>query len=144
MLKLFVIIAVLLGGNHAKAQETLPLNPAVTEETLASTICLPGWTATVRPPASYTNHIKKQRMHELELPLELIADFQLDHKISLSLGGAPSDPRNLVLQDEDEAHQKDVVEKCLPRAVCEGRVSLRAAQEAMWRDWRAARSLCRD
>jgi hypothetical protein len=76
------------------------------------------------------------------LPLELIADFQLDHKIPLSLGGAPSDPRNLELDDESEAHEKDEVERCLPKAVCAGAISLKTAQEAIWSNWRKAASLC--
>lgn len=120
----------------------IPLNPAVTQATIAETICVRGYTATVRPPVSYTNRIKKQRMAEMGLPLELISDFQLDHKLPLSLGGSPTDPRNLVLQDVDEAHFKDEVERCLPATVCAGAVSLAQAQQAMWTDWRKARSLC--
>lgn len=122
--------------------EPLPLNPQVTEKNIAETICLPGWTKTVRPPASYTNAIKRQRVLDLGLPLELIADFQLDHTIPLSLGGAPSDPRNLALMDIGDAEAKDRVERCLPHAVCEGRVSLSRAQRAIWEDWRAAAALC--
>ena len=76
------------------------------------------------------------------LPLELIGDFQLDHKLPLSLGGSPDDPRNLVLQDQDEAEEKDAVERCLPAAVCAGAVDLYQAQQVMWRDWRSARRLC--
>jgi len=35
-------------------------NPAVTQSTIGSTICVSGWTATVRPPTSYTNPLKVQ------------------------------------------------------------------------------------
>jgi hypothetical protein len=122
--------------------QSIPLNPEVTQATIQQTICVRGYTKSVRPPVSYTNHIKKQRMREMELPMELISDFQLDHRLPLSLGGHPSDPRNLVMQDADEAHAKDEVERCLPAAVCAGAVSLAQAQQAMWRDWRSARSLC--
>jgi hypothetical protein len=122
--------------------ETIPLNPEVTQATIQQTICVRGYTRSIRPPVSYTNAIKKERMYEMELPLELISDFQLDHRLPLSLGGHPSDPRNLVMQDADEAHMKDEVERCLPAAVCAGAVSLSQAQEAMWRDWRQAKSLC--
>lgn len=126
----------------AAIAETLPLNPAVTPATIQSTICVKGWTASIRPPVSYTNRIKKQRLHEMGLPLELIGDFQLDHKLPLSLGGSPEDPRNLVLQDQDEAEGKDAIERCLPAAVCSGSISLPDAQQAIWRDWREARRLC--
>lgn len=142
MIKFLVIISLLDGANVAYAGEVIQTNPDVTQATIQSTICLPGWTRTVRPPVSYTNRIKKLRMQEAGLPLELIGDFQLDHKLSLSLGGHPTSPDNLVLQDNDEAHQKDHIESCLPRAVCAGRISLDQAQKAMWRDWRSADTLC--
>src|SRR5581483_9064980 len=38
------------------------LNPAVTQATIGATICRRGWTATVRPPGSYTNALKVQQM----------------------------------------------------------------------------------
>ena len=132
--------AILISGTALA--ETLPLNPDVTPATIQSTICVKGWTASIRPPVSYTNRIKKQRMHEMGLPLELIGDFQLDHKLPLSLGGSPDDPRNLILQDQDEAEGKDAVERCLPAAVCSGAISLSDAQQAIWRDWRNARHFC--
>jgi hypothetical protein len=49
----------------------LPLNPAVTQETIATTICVPGWTKTVRPSARYTAAIKIKLIRELEIPEEL-------------------------------------------------------------------------
>jgi hypothetical protein len=141
VLRICLLYGVLFWTGAAIA-ETLPLNPAVTPATIQSTICVKGWTASIRPPVSYTNRIKKQRLHEMGLPLELIGDFQLDHKLPLSLGGSPDDPRNLVLQDQDEAEGKDAIERCLPAAVCSGAISLPDAQQAIWRDWREARRLC--
>jgi hypothetical protein len=141
MLHSLTLAAALVGASCASAQ-TIPLNPEVTQATIHETICVRGYTKSIRPPVSYTNSIKKQRMHEMELPLELIGDFQLDHRLPLSLGGHPSDPRNLVMQDADEAHAKDEVERCLPAAVCAGAITLAQAQQAMWSDWRKARSLC--
>ncbi len=38
------------------------LNPDVTEATLAITVCVPGWTATVRPSVSYTNALKTRQL----------------------------------------------------------------------------------
>ena len=140
-LRIGLLIGAILTAGTAAA-ETIPLNPAVTPSTLQSTICVKGWTASIRPPVSYTNRIKKQRMADMGLPLELIGDFQLDHKLPLSLGGSPDDPRNLILQDLDEAEEKDAVERCLTAAVCAGAVDLNQAQQAMWRDWRSARRLC--
>ncbi|GLI92730.1 hypothetical protein [Methylocystis echinoides] len=134
-------VALAFAAPTALAQR-LPLNPAVTQDNIAETICLPGWTRTVRPPVSYTNAIKRERLLAAGLPLDLMADFQLDHTVPLSLGGAPDDPHNLALMDRDEAEAKDRIERCLPHAVCDGRVPLEAAQQAIWRDWRAAATFC--
>src|SRR5262249_10317692 len=70
------------------------LNPAVTQAAIASTICRRGWTATVRPPTSYTSALKLRQMAlygETGPP----SRYQEDHLISLELGGDPTDPRNL-------------------------------------------------
>jgi serine protease inhibitor len=40
------------------------LNPAVTQATIGSTICVMGWTDTIRPPTSYTNALKVQQIGE--------------------------------------------------------------------------------
>lgn len=138
----FGILIGLMFSAQSVAAEVLPINPDVTAFTIQNTICVKGWTASIRPPVAYTNHIKKQRLREMGLPLELIGNFQLDHKLPLSLGGSPDDIHNLVLQDHDEAEQKDVVERCLPAAVCSGVVNLHDAQVAIWRDWRSAKKLC--
>src|SRR5689334_838052 len=38
------------------------LNPAVTQATIHATICVSGWTATVRPPSSYTSELKVEQL----------------------------------------------------------------------------------
>jgi hypothetical protein len=100
---------------RASAQD-LPINPAVTQATIDQTICVPGWTKTVRPSARYAARIKIKLIRELELPKELLTDFELDLRIPLALGGAPSALTNLELQPWDEAAEKDAVEACLSRA----------------------------
>ncbi len=122
--------------------EELPLNSVVTQATIDRTICAIGWTKTVRPPRSYTNRIKIKLIRELELPEELLVDFELDHRIPLALGGAPSDPRNLELQPWDEAGEKDAIEACLARAVCAHKITLEEARRRIWRDWREAGKAC--
>jgi hypothetical protein len=112
----------------------LPINPAVTKETIATTICAPGWTKTIRPSARYTARIKIKLVRELEIPEELLVDFELDHRIPLALGGAPSDPRNLELQPWDEAGERDRIEACLSRAVCAGTITLDEARRRIWTD----------
>jgi hypothetical protein len=39
-------------------------NPDVTQDTIDSTICVSGWTSTVRPPSSYTTALKIQQIAE--------------------------------------------------------------------------------
>jgi hypothetical protein len=120
----------------------IPINPDVTQHNISDTICVRGWTKTVRPPLAYSNAVKKELFSEYGLPLSLMGDFQLDHIIPLGLGGSPADLRNLQLQDADEAEQKDDVERCLMRAVCQGRVELDEARRLIWGDWKAARGRC--
>ena len=124
-----------------RAQE-LPLNDAVKEETLSQTICVRGYTRTVRPPANITNTIKYELLRKQGYPFSAMHDFILDHKIPLSLGGAPNDLRNFMLQTEAESRDKDRVELCLAKTVCSGRLSLAEAQREIWRNWRSAARLC--
>jgi hypothetical protein len=43
-------------------------NPNVRQGTIGSTICVSGWTATVRPPTSYTNPLKTQQIRQYGTP----------------------------------------------------------------------------
>jgi len=40
------------------------INEMVTPANIRSTICRKGWTRTIRPPVSYTNHLKYQLMRK--------------------------------------------------------------------------------
>lgn len=113
------------------------INPRVTQANIATTICLKGWTRTIRPPASYTGALKLRQMAERHLPGRP-SDYQEDHLIPLELGGHPTDPRNLWPQRLEEAQRKDAQELPLNRAVCANRMLLTAAQERIKdpRTWR--------
>jgi hypothetical protein len=103
------------------------LNPDVTQANIEQTICIPGWTRTVRPPVEYTNALKVKQMrayHETGSP----SDYQEDHLISLELGGNPIDPRNLWPEPYPRASQVDQIENDLNAAVCSGALSLADAQ----------------
>jgi hypothetical protein len=103
------------------------LNPAVTQANIKQTICMPGWTRTVRPPVEYTNALKVKQMrayHELGSP----SDYQEDHLISLELGGNPTDPRNLWPEPYPRAAQVDQIENDLNARVCSGALGLADAQ----------------
>ena len=99
------------------------LNPDVTQATIRKTICSRGWTRTVRPPASYTSPLKLVQMRRYGFAGGPV-DYQEDHFISLELGGAPNDPKNLWPERRPHANQVDGVENDLNAKVCSGAISL--------------------
>jgi len=103
------------------------LNSDVTQATIRATICRRGWTATVRPPVSYTNALKVKQMAEYGETGPLSA-YQEDHLISLELGGDPTDPRNLWPEPYPRARAVDAIENDLNAQVCGGSLSLAEAQ----------------
>ena len=120
------------------------LNPAVTQATIGSTICVAGWTATVRPPSSYTTALKIRQIARYGYTDTRTADYEEDHLIPLELGGAPSDPRNLWpepysvrLSDgrPTGARVKDRFETALKRAVCAGTLTLARARAEIGVHW---------
>jgi hypothetical protein len=103
------------------------VNPDVTQATISATICVRGWTKTVRPPTEYTSHLKIEQMRKYGLTGSP-SDYQEDHLISLELGGNPTDPRNLWPEPYPRAADVDKIENDLNDAVCSGRMSLDEAQ----------------
>jgi hypothetical protein len=120
------------------------LNTAVTRDTIASTICTSGWTATIRPPTSYTNSLKVTQIAQYGYTDTSLASYEEDHLISLELGGNPTDPRNLwpepytiALPDGRSvgAHVKDGFETKLKNQVCSGALTLAEAQAEIGIHW---------
>ena len=103
------------------------LNPEVTQANIHATICVKGWTSTIRPPTSYTNELKRRQMREYGVSGSL-SDYQEDHLISLSLGGHPTDPRNLWPEPNPRALHVDEIERDLHEQVCAGELTLAEAQ----------------
>jgi hypothetical protein len=137
-----VIIFLVWASINTLSADELPLNPLVNEDTIGDTICVHGWTKTVRPSVNITNHIKRRMMFDIGVPSEGEPDIILDHRIPLSLGGSPDEKTNFILQPTDESHDKDRVELCLSRMVCAGKIKLSAAQNAIWSNWQTAAKLC--
>ncbi len=112
------------------------IDPAVTQANLRSTICRSGYTKTVRPPASETDRFK----YDVAYPAYGDPDSrktELDHLVSLELGGS-NDAANLWPESPPTPNPKDKVENALHAAVCDGRVTLAAAQAAIAADWLTA------
>jgi hypothetical protein len=104
------------------------LNPDVTQATIGSTICVRGWTRTIRPPTEYTDALKQKQMRAYGLSGPPSA-YQEDHLISLELGGHPTDARNLWPEPYPRASKVDSIENDLNRQVCDGSLTLSEAQE---------------
>jgi hypothetical protein len=110
------------------------LNPLVTRATIATTVCKPYWTDTVRPPTSYTQRIERGLLK----PGQDGRDYVVDHLIALEIGGAPREPRNLMLQTTAASKAKNRDENAYHRAVCARRITLEQARDDMYRNWKPA------
>ncbi|MFI8227763.1 hypothetical protein ACIGDI_02950 [Streptomyces sp. NPDC085900] len=118
-------------------------NPDVTQDTIGSTICVSGWTSTVRPSTSYTNALKVKQIAEYGYADTSTADYEEDHLVPLELGGAPKSAENLWPEPrygDTTAANKDTVENKLKKAVCNGTVGLDDARDAVASDWTTALS----
>jgi hypothetical protein len=125
--------------------ETLPdpnctpgaISPKVTEDTLATTICKTGYTKSIRPPGSISAAEKRGNAAAYGYTGPL-SGIEYDHLVPLELGGDPNDPRNLWVEPGESPNPKDGIESKLHQLVCEGRVPLAAAQQAIATDWTTA------
>ncbi len=113
-------------------------DPAITQENIHQTVCVKGYTKTVRPPAYYTNKLKKRQIRQYGYTDTNPKDYEEDHLIPLNIGGNPTDERNLWPEprnSEWNAAKKDELEFKLYKAVCKGMVSLKDAQDAYRNNW---------
>ncbi len=119
------------------------LDPAVTQATIGSTICRAGWTSVVRPPESVSEPEKLASMAAYG-DRGRASGFEYDHLVPLELGGASNDPRNLWPEPDYATpsgfyrNPKDRLESALNRLVCDGSMTLSAAQRSIAANWVAA------
>lgn len=114
------------------------VNPNVTQINIHQTVCVKGYTKTIRPPAYHTNKLKKQQLREYGYADTNPKHYEEDHLIALSIGGAPNDPRNLWPEpriSEWNAKKKDHLEFVLYKMVCAQEITLAEAQRAMAVNW---------
>lgn len=113
------------------------INPEVTQANIHQTICVKGWTKTIRPPVSYTDSLKSIQLQRYGQPQEPKL-YEEDHLIALELGGAPRNSDNLWPQlwnGPTGAHMKDREENELHTLVCSGAATLDSAQQTIVKDW---------
>ena len=111
-------------------------DPRVTPDNISETICVKGWSRSVRPAKNITDQIKRERMMAYgdDGPAGV---YELDHLIPIELGGA-STVANLWPQPWDgqlSARQKDRLEDRLHALVCTGRMTLGDAQQVFATNW---------
>jgi hypothetical protein len=119
-------------------------DPDITQDNIQETICNPRWsTRSIRPPAHYTDELKREQLQEYDDVDTNPRDYEEDHLIPLELGGNPTDPKNLWPEPYETsipdggARFKDKVESYLHRQVCEGGLNLDEAQREIATDWYA-------
>jgi hypothetical protein len=116
------------------------INTNVTQSDIYSTICVSGWTSTVRPPSSYTTGLKEQQLASgyAYRGDTNTSDYEEDHLIPLELGGSPTSTLNLWPEPyfaPDGARTKDQIENKLNALVCDRALTLAAAQHAIASNW---------
>jgi len=115
------------------------LNPDVTQATLNTTVCVPNWTKTIRPPASYTNKLKAKQLADARYTDKDMTHYEEDHFVPLSSGGNSTAEGNLWAQPRfgnNASADKDIVESGVHRDLCKGKLTLQQAQNIFLSDWR--------
>ncbi len=128
------------GGSNPADAAYLPnsqMTPGDTLDVTTKDICVSGYSSKVRDvPTS----VKDQVYREYGITSHKPGQYEVDHLISLELGGSNS-VRNLWPQSYTgnwNAHIKDKLENKLHDDVCAGQVDLKTAQREISTDWIAA------
>jgi hypothetical protein len=116
------------------------VDPGVTQENLAQTICRSGFSSLVRAPASETDKAKKLSLQQYGETASSTTEY--DHLISLEVGGTNATsnlwPEPNATNAAGVNNPKDPVENQLHTAICSGKISLVDAQKAIATNWTTA------
>jgi hypothetical protein len=110
----------------------------VTQDNIQSTICVPGYSSSVRPPVSYTEPLKLESIKQYGYNDTSPSDYEFDHLIPLELGGNPTATSNLWAEPHYgtyTSYEKDGFENYLHGQVCGGQLNLADAQAEIATDW---------
>ena len=146
MIKKLALLCILLcsqvqadSGLLDRTQTPGIINPNVTQENLHRTVCVAGYSSSIRPSSSYTNRLKLAQLRQAKYVDKDPRHYEFDHQIPISIGGNPTDERNLWAEPRFgffNAGDKDVVEYGVYRDLCKGKLSLSQAQAIFLGDWR--------
>lgn len=116
-------------------------DPEVNESNIKESICKVThftWTEGHAPPPSFLEGIEKEQLKQYGYSDENMKHYQMDHLIPTSLGGNPTDLKNIwpqVLVTKWSARRKDYLEEVMHGKVCKGEVNLKEAQEMFRTNW---------
>lgn len=119
------------------ADQPLPdpaCSPGAVLTTDTSVICVSGYTQTVR---NVSDSVRQQVFAEYGISYSLHSNYEVDHIISLELGGS-NDISNLYPESytiQYGAHVKDGFENHLHSLVCSGQMSIAVAQQQISTNW---------
>jgi hypothetical protein len=128
--------------NTPPASQTVYLpNPTLTPgdvlDVTKDDVCVPGYSQKVR---NVPESVKKQVYAEYGITSHQPGEYEVDHLISLELGGSNS-VKNLwpeSYKGEWNAHVKDKLENKLHQKVCDGSLDLSMARHEIATNWIAA------
>lgn len=126
-----------VNGLPDKACTPGDIDSRVTQDNIQQTICVPGYTKTIRPPVSYTEPLKLKIMQEYG-DTDSPRNYELDHLIPLEAGGSPTSEANLWPEPYNttfNAREKDKVENYLHEQICSGKMPLQQAQLQITSNW---------
>ncbi|CAB3653100.1 hypothetical protein SCB29_02100 [Paraburkholderia sp. SIMBA_055] len=135
-LGLAALLAVRVGAVYA--QDAAMLDERVTQQSIRETICRPGYASAVSPPFDELMAHKDRMLAERGIDADDGAEFALDRRVPVVLGGSPDAPSNLGLlpwAGRQGERRKARAAVMLKRCVCEGKLSLAEAQAAIVGDW---------
>ncbi len=107
-------------------------------EVTGEEVCTKGYSASVR---NVPESVKKQVYAEYGITSHFSGEYEVDHLISLELGGS-NDIGNLwpeAAEPRPGFHEKDQVENFLHKQVCDGKITLDRARYQISHDWTAVR-----
>ncbi len=120
---------------------------AVTQQNLPDTVCREGgYTRTVRPPRAVTDAAKDKLLAAYGIARSHTREYELDHLLDLASGGSSAVqnlfPQPNILKTATGSayvhNDKDRVEAYTFHALCAGKVTLAAVQQAMTSNWTTA------
>jgi len=139
LIALFLTSLITISASAQNASPPIVPDPAKTPgdvlQVTRADICVPGYSKKVR---NVPESVKKQAYAEYGITSHQPKEYEVDHLISLELGGSNSLknlwPQSYVTSPYN-AHKKDVLENKLHKLVCDGAIDLKTAQREIATNW---------